>query len=139
MVSYLNNWLCYLSLFILQLHSLILQLRESQCSILVILTFSLLILVLFLSISLCTGSPKALSFSLINTSFVPMTFCPRVLGDGLGSPNSRLTCPGTIGESVLLQTFINGRLSSLSTLLQALCLPHLVSPLRYSTNRGAPI
>ncbi|KAM9351908.1 hydrocephalus-inducing protein homolog [Symphorus nematophorus] len=33
------------------------------------------------------GFPKTLTFSLINTSYVSMTFALRVLGDGLGSPS----------------------------------------------------
>lgn len=43
--------------------------------------------ILFFNLSLSEGFPQTLICSLFNTSYVPMTFALRVLGDGLGSPS----------------------------------------------------
>lgn len=53
----------------------------------IVTTPSLYVLIWAVSLSVCTGFPKTLSCSLFNSSYVPMTFALRVLGDGLGSPS----------------------------------------------------
>lgn len=41
----------------------------------------------FVLSSVSAGFPKTLTFSVFNTSCVPLTFSLRVLGDGLGPPS----------------------------------------------------